>query len=922
MRLLETLRWFKGTKAQLTILLAVVPLVTAPQATLGDGGRSFDANAFRQPNPGQVQGFTPGRAELGEQPVKPAARTGSAIGSIRFVGDPTGTLSQPTSASSSPWCDSVVAGLPGVPPLPIGLSTAHNLVRLFSVVSAYASADAGLALALGAPDALTPSGIGGTLDAYADDRPDVCSLAAAPDALGPAIVQLVGRTAIVTPGSGPVTLPPNLELVVIDLRALPAVPGLSAALERALSPALARPVARPARWVRGGFGPVDEVFSPNNIYSNFTTLVEQPPFPATGSRDLPLVIITAPHMPPAAAEFAGALRMAGRAAILGGDVLAEVAEAEWRAIGNKGVAVRTEVLDRVFRRVPPTVLENQVVQQDDPFSLPTSYVRDLIVSNDDIHQLRVAIDGRPGADLDLYLMLDVDGDGQFLFPQELQAASGGPTADEEVTLVGAPATGHYQIWVHGYSVPRPGTTRFALTIDQLSGQIWPDIIEADDQLSGNSTQAIVDQARQVSRTPRSLVAGPVARPFIRPVSPYGQVRPIETNTGQMRAALIIAHGMVRRFYPYFDVAGDGIDARLLETLGAVSSEWDGVDRDGARDLLRRFGEVLHDGHQFVFNYGPSSTVGYLAVSLEEVAGRPVVRRSLAPGVNPGDTIVAVDGVPIEDVYARQYELTSTATHGYQFDVASRFISQLDGPVTLELLDTNGTERSVDVSPQSQAQYLEAVLPGESTRPSGPLSDLGAPNLYYLNMDGETSPTTASVRAAIAQARASAADALVLDMRGYPGAEHYEVAERLVRVPFLSPRFTVPIYLGPDAAFPSVQQYPLAPLGQPAWDGPIVLLTGNHAVSAAENFMQMLVGAGRLAAVVGRQSAGTNGNITGVQLPGGFAFTYTGMQVLNPDGSQFHGIGIVPDVPVEWTREALRNGVDLDLLAAVQVLNGP
>jgi C-terminal processing protease CtpA/Prc len=83
----------------------------------------------------------------------------------------------------------------------------------------------------------------------------------------------------------------------------------------------------------------------------------------------------------------------------------------------------------------------------------------------------------------------------------------------------------------------------------------------------------------------------------------------------------------------------------------------------------------------------------------------------------------------------------------------------------------------------------------------------------------------------------------------------------------------------------------------------------------------LVGAGRLTAVVGEQpSAGTNGNITGVQLPGGFAFSYTGMRVLNPNGSRHHGIGIVPTVDTALSPADLRDGVDRDLLAAIEMLN--
>jgi hypothetical protein len=85
-------------------------------------------------------------------------------------------------------------------------------------------------------------------------------------------------------------------------------------------------------------------------------------------------------------------------------------------------------------------------------------------------------------------------------------------------------------------------------------------------------------------------------------------------------------------------------------------------------------------------------------------------------------------------------------------------------------------------------------------------------------------------------------------------------------------------------------------------------------------MQMLVGADRVT-VVGQRSAGTNGNITGLSLPGGFGFTFTGMEVLNPDGSRFHGIGIEPDVYVPLTAQDLRDGVDRDLLTAIDLLNG-
>jgi len=84
---------------------------------------------------------------------------------------------------------------------------------------------------------------------------------------------------------------------------------------------------------------------------------------------------------------------------------------------------------------------------------------------------------------------------------------------------------------------------------------------------------------------------------------------------------------------------------------------------------------------------------------------------------------------------------------------------------------------------------------------------------------------------------------------------------------------------------------------------------------------MLVSADRVK-VMGRRSAGTNGNITGVMLPGGFAMTYTGMEVLFGDKSQFHGIGIVPDTETTLSAQAFKDGLDPELIEAVTFLSQP
>jgi C-terminal processing protease CtpA/Prc len=94
----------------------------------------------------------------------------------------------------------------------------------------------------------------------------------------------------------------------------------------------------------------------------------------------------------------------------------------------------------------------------------------------------------------------------------------------------------------------------------------------------------------------------------------------------------------------------------------------------------------------------------------------------------------------------------------------------------------------------------------------------------------------------------------------------------------------------------------------------VLLDG-RATSAAETFLQ-LAHDNHIGTFIGETSSGTNGNVVDVDLPGGFALSFTGMRVLFPDGSPLQGHGIAPDVIVHPSAAAARVGYDEILEAAV------
>jgi hypothetical protein len=699
-------------------------------------------------------------------------------------GSPACAGARPTAASD--WCARVRGGPAGTGGPAVELSAAHALVRFFGVSARYRDADEALVAALEPPASATEPDLAG----YAASAPGaLCAPPVEAGALAAAEVELVGGVGWVRPGSGAVAYPEGTQAVVVDLRHLPDVPDLAAALEAAVAPALAAPIPRAMQRVRQHQGMIDEVFNAQNVYSSDPIDLEQPALAASGAAELPMVLLTDATLAPAAAELAATLRLANRASIFGEDLRVEVAEARWAPVGAAGVSVRW---------------------------------RDL---RDDA--------GR-----------------------------------------------------------------------------WPDVIAAD--VREGEPSCLIGSPSNIPAAPQPVLRGAAERQALGDVDPFGDGDRSEDTLGNARAALVTSHAAARRFYGYPEAADD-LDARLIETLAYVDSVQP-LQRVHVRDALRRFGHALNDGHNFV--YDGTTAAGYLLVTIEDIDGEPVVRRSATAGLDPGDTIVAVGGVPIATWYQTELARTSAASEGYRYDLATRYFTRMAGPLELDVRAPDGTLQTLTVDPQPLAA-LQAFGGAPSLRAAGPLGDLGAPTLYYINLAGDVLTSIADFKASLAAAVGSTG--LVIDMRGYPGTEHYEIARRLIPEAFSSPLFGVTTHDGPDLTSFESSAYDWAPLSNPSFAGPIVLLVGHRSVSAAENFSTMLVDADRVT-VVGRNSAATNGNITGVLLPGGFAFTFTGMEVLHADGNPFHGIGIVPDVEVPLTAEAFAAGADPELLAAIEVLS--
>jgi C-terminal processing protease CtpA/Prc len=161
--------------------------------------------------------------------------------------------------------------------------------------------------------------------------------------------------------------------------------------------------------------------------------------------------------------------------------------------------------------------------------------------------------------------------------------------------------------------------------------------------------------------------------------------------------------------------------------------------------------------------------------------------------------------------------------------------------------------------------------------------------------------------------------LVIDLRNYPSEFMvFDLGCHLVKEPTPIAKFTAGDVQNPGAfAFGMpVTLYP----AKPYVECPVAILVDEVTQSQAE-YTTMALRSRPGTVVVGSQTAGADGNVSEIPIPGAQRTMISGIGVYYPDGTPTQGIGIVPDLEVRPTIAGIRAGRDELIEAAVQRVLG-
>ncbi len=368
--------------------------------------------------------------------------------------------------------------------------------------------------------------------------------------------------------------------------------------------------------------------------------------------------------------------------------------------------------------------------------------------------------------------------------------------------------------------------------------------------------------------------------------------------------------VIQRFYPYLRLLDGAWDTALERFLPRFEAARDA--REYAAAVLE-MSTLVKDGHTSLTGGRISDVIGrYPGPALDafEIDGKPVVVRvgatAAVEGVAPGDVIEAVDGEPIGDRVRRLEAYVTAATPAalrrsliaralLGADTSSVRLS-LRGPAGVKEVKLPRTQRGVMEMRETGEHYK--ILPG---------------NIGYVVMERLQVPEVEEMFLKFKDTRA-----IIFDIRGYPNGTAWAIAPYInTRRAKIGAVFERPMSKEGTPMRLKFEQ-PIPPVEVPLYRGRTVTLIDERAISQSEHTC-LFFEAANGTTFVGSPTAGANGDITMLALPGGIYVTFTGHDVRHADGRQLQRLGIQPDVAVRPTIAGLRAGHDEVLERALAVI---
>lgn len=276
----------------------------------------------------------------------------------------------------------------------------------------------------------------------------------------------------------------------------------------------------------------------------------------------------------------------------------------------------------------------------------------------------------------------------------------------------------------------------------------------------------------------------------------------------------------------------------------------------------------------------------------------------------GDEIVVVNGKPVEELLqdkAPYYPASNLPTR--LRNMAPELLRASKDTIHIAFQNKEGTLQKAEINlyPKDSLKLYRWFRKSEE-RSYRKLEN----NIGYVTLETIKDEDISAIKEEFKDTKG-----IIIDIRNYPSTfVPFLLGSYFVSSPTPFVKFTTGSIENPgEFSFTKELEIPNEDF---TYQGPLVVLVNEFTQSQAE-YTTMAFQAGLNTTVIGSTTAGADGNVSRISLPGGLSTMISGIGVYYPDGRETQRIGIVPDIEVKPTIEGIMKGRDEVLERAVNFI---
>ncbi len=372
--------------------------------------------------------------------------------------------------------------------------------------------------------------------------------------------------------------------------------------------------------------------------------------------------------------------------------------------------------------------------------------------------------------------------------------------------------------------------------------------------------------------------------------------------------------IIEYYYPYKYIMDKKWDTTLEEMMPNFISAQNESDFYLA---MRKLTVKLNDSHVVFVEYNNRPKY-YLPIICKIIDDKMIVMEILDNDITTtfdvkvGDVITKVNDKTINENILEKRNLISGSNESfYLYNIVEPILSGNAENITLEfLIDGKKTKKIINWTDYESNRFmLNEKRNSLSKKERFKILDN---NIGYVDMGLLKEKNIIAMTEKLQSTKA-----IVFDMRNYPNNTYEEISK------FLNAQEKIfAIYTRPDLTYPGRFKWSgnstCGSNNPNYYKGKIVLLLNEMSASQAEWTAMCFQTAGNTT-IIGSQTAGADGNVSGIDYIPAFHSQFTGLGVYYPDRRETQRIGIIPDIEVKPTIKGIQEGRDEVLERALQFI---